>query len=514
MATTAEGRASATELALRYTAGVTIAHLLAVTEVVLVMTALRRETLNENQPPFTDASTGLIIALAVVAVIVVAVGSLANVLPSLRWYVDEATPTPRQRRSALRVVRRTTILLVATWAGSGAVVVLTNLGDALSVTVLVGPAVFFGATAAVCTALLLTMRPLHPLSAAADPYGVHRDSADNAPGVIARLLMMWVLCCALPSVGVALLILIRSHGWIIDQASSVEIPVLVLCAVAVLWGLRGMVLVSRSISDPVREVVEAMADVERGDIRRRVDVYERSEIGLLQSGFNRMVAGLRERDRLRDLFGRHVGDDVVRLLVERNESLYRDVCEVSVLFVDLSGFTQFAADRPPQEVADVINDFYGTVVAVVEQRGGFINKFQGDAALVVFGAPVPTEDAAGDAAATARDLSSRLAEQPQLDFGIGVTAGQVFAGFVGAENRFEYTVIGDPVNEAARLADRAKASPARVLCSGAVLQSCDESERRRWAHVGAEVLRGRSTPTQLHQPLVAAGDYELSPGAT
>ncbi|MCV7174689.1 HAMP domain-containing protein, partial [Mycolicibacterium sphagni] len=162
-----------------------------------------------------------------------------------------------------------------------------------TVTVLVGPAVFFGATAAVCTALLLTVRTLHPLSAAADPYGVRLDTADNAPGVIARLLMMWVLCCALPSVGVALLILIRSHGWIIDRTSSVEIPVLVLCAVAVVWGLRGMVLVSRSISDPVREVVEAMADVERGDIRRRVDVYERSEIGLLQSGFNRMVAGLR-----------------------------------------------------------------------------------------------------------------------------------------------------------------------------------------------------------------------------
>jgi len=498
--TKTEPPASATELALRYAAGVTLAHLLAVTEVVLVMTALRRETLNENQAPFTEANNGLIIALAVVALIVVAVGSLLNVLPSLRWYVAGATPTPDQRQTALRIAHRGSMLLAGTWAASGVAVVLANLHDAFTVTVLVGPAVFFGATAAVCTALLLTIRTLHPLSAAADPYGVRLDTADNAPGVIARLLMMWVLCCALPSVGVALLILIRSHGWIIDQSSSVEIPVLVLCAVAVVWGLRGMVLVSRSISDPVREVVEAMADVERGDIRRRVDVYERSEIGLLQSGFNRMVAGLRERDRLRDLFGRHVGDDVVQVLVEQNEALYRDVREVSVLFVDLTGFTQFAANRDPAEVADVLDHFYRAIVAVVDQRRGFINKFQGDAALVVFGAPAPAADPATDAAATARDLAARLHGR-QLDFGIGVSAGRVFAGFVGAEFRFEYTVIGDPVNEAARLADRAKISPARVLCSAAVLDAGDTAERRRWEHVGDEVLRGRSTPTAMYQPV-------------
>lgn len=105
MTASPEPPASATELALRYAAGVALAHLLAVTEVVLVMTALRRETLDENQPPFTDASTGLIIALAVAALVAVTVGSLSNVLPSLRWYVAGDTPRRRngERRCASRI---------------------------------------------------------------------------------------------------------------------------------------------------------------------------------------------------------------------------------------------------------------------------------------------------------------------------------------------------------------------------------------------------------------------------
>ena len=88
----------------------------------------------------------------------------------------------------------------------------------------------------------------------------------------------------------------------------------------------------------------------------------------------------------------------------------------------------------------------------------------------------------------------------ELDFGVGVSAGPVFAGFVGAEKRFEYTVIGDAVNEAARLADRAKENPGRVLCSAAVLSAADGDERSRWDTSGSEVLRGRSLVTNMFAP--------------
>ena len=145
-------------------------------------------------------------------------------------------------------------------------------------------------------------------------------------------------------------------------------PVMVLALVAVILGFRAMILVSSSISDPLREVVGAMAEVERGRIDHAIDVYERSEIGQLQLGFNRMVAGLRERDQLRDLFGRHVGEDVVRRAVEDNESLSGDERDVAVLFIDLVGSTQLTSTREPHEVAVVLNEFFQIVVAAVDER--------------------------------------------------------------------------------------------------------------------------------------------------
>ena len=102
--------------------------------------------------------------------------------------------------------------------------------------------------------------------------------------------------------------------------------------------------------------------------------------------------------------------------------------------------------------------------------------------------------------ATARSLGEQLRELPLVDFGIGVSAGSVFAGNIGAENRYEYTVIGDPVNEAARLADLAKTSDRRILCSSAAIERADAAERRHWASRGSEVLRGRTEATQIYAP--------------
>jgi adenylate cyclase len=311
---------------------------------------------------------------------------------------------------------------------------------------------------------------------------------------------MWTMCSAFPGAGIVLLVVMRANGWIIQNNAPIEVPVMVLALVAVLLGLRAMILVSSSISDPLQQVVDAMAEVERGHIDHKIDVYERSELGQLQTGFNRMVAGLRERDRLRDLFGRHVGTEVARRAVDEHESAAGDEREAAILFVDLVGSTQLASTREPHEVAKVLNDFFRIVVAQVDQRDGLVNKFQGDAALAVFGAPGHIDNPASAALSTARGLACELHRLP-VDFGIGVSAGPVFAGNIGAENRYEYTVVGDAVNEAARLADRAKESDGRTLCSGAAIDRADPTECRHWTSQGSEVLRGRAEPTELSAPV-------------
>jgi class 3 adenylate cyclase len=214
-----------------------------------------------------------------------------------------------------------------------------------------------------------------------------------------------------------------------------------------------------------------------------------------------MVSGLIERDMVRDLFGRHVGSDVARRAIQQGASLSGDVAEAAVLFIDLVGSTQFAADHSPQEVAQVLNDFFGIVVSEVDQRHGLINKFQGDAVLAIFGVPLPSEEAASEALATARALGAKMRRLTMVDFGIGVSAGSVFAGNIGAENRYEYTVIGDAVNEAARLADIAKTTECRILCSAAAVDRVDMEEHRHWASHGEAVLRGRVQATHLFVPV-------------
>ena len=214
-----------------------------------------------------------------------------------------------------------------------------------------------------------------------------------------------------------------------------------------------------------------------------------------------MVSGLAERDMLHDLFGRHVGSDVARRAIQQGASLSGDVAQAAVLFIDLVGSTQFAADHPPQQVAQMLNDFFGIVVTEVDRRHGLINKFQGDAALAIFGVPLPSEEAASEALATARALGTKMRRLTMVDFGIGVSAGSVFAGNIGAENRYEYTVIGDAVNEAARLADIAKTTECRILCSAAAVDRADMEEHRHWAWHGEAVLRGRAQVTPLFIPV-------------
>ena len=479
-------------LLLRYVAGLTWAYLLPLAEVVAIVVSLGgRRTTNMD---------GLVIlAVQVVAgSILVAVGAVLTLRPTLQWLARGTEPTDAQVRAASKITRRQAAISLAPWALSTAILIPLNLDAGAAAIMVIASTMLFGAVATVSTGFLFTLRTLRPILAGVQPGRYRRSTL----GVRSRLLIMWLVCTALPGSAIALLLVMRSNNWLIDESTSIELALLILALVAVLLGLRAMIVVSMSISDPLSQVIDAMADVERGQIDRTVEVYEWSEIGRLQSGFNSMVSGLRERDRLRDLFGRHVGEEVARHAVAAQESPHGDERNVAVLFIDLVGSTQLAVDHEPHEVAEVLNAFFRIVVAQVDARHGLINKFQGDAALAVFGAPLRVADPASVALITARCLADELRSLP-LDFGIGVSAGPVFAGNIGAENRYEYTVVGDAVNEAARLADHAKEVDSRTLCSGAALSGAGTPERAHWIPAGQTTLRGRSAVTELFTP--AAG---------
>ncbi|HUH71533.1 MAG TPA: adenylate/guanylate cyclase domain-containing protein [Mycobacterium sp.] len=487
-------------MSIQYGIDLALAYIVAVIDAAAILIPLRGHTSVAANVNFAEKNTAVVVALVALGIISVAVAGVLSLAPTLRWYVAGDEPTLAQRKAAMKLVGRQSAILLAAWGAAGAIFALLNLagGAQFLLPILLG--VLLGGPAAAGTGMLLAQRTLRPIIGAAT-LGCEPQLA--VPGVFARLVLLWFLCSALPIGVIAALVVLRSYGWLIQKSASLDVPILVVSLAALLLGLPTMILTSRSISDPVGEVVHAMAEVEHGRIDTYVGAYERSQIGRLQTGFNRMVAGLAERDRLRDLFGRHVGTDVAHRAIEEGASLSGDVVEAAVLFIDLVGSTQLAESRPPQEVAKVLNDFFRIVVDAVDEHHGLINKFAGDAALAVFGAPLRTSEPASAALATARELGTELRRLPIVDFGIGVSAGRVFAGNIGAENRYEYTVIGDAVNEAGRLADLAKTADRRILCSAAAIDRADEAERVQWAECYSTVLRGRSEATHVSAPAVS-----------
>jgi adenylate cyclase len=270
-----------------------------------------------------------------------------------------------------------------------------------------------------------------------------------------------------------------------SNETRLAVTTIVVGGVVLVFGLLVTVLASGAVRDPVVSVRTAMLDVEQGRLDREVVIFDGSEVGSLQAGFNQMAAGLRERA------ASALGE--VELGGESRVA--------SVLFVDLEGSTAYATEHDPAEVVAMLNRFFGVVVDEVDERGGLVNKFVGDAVLAVFGAPVELDDHAAAALGAARAIAARLAEElPELGVGVGVATGDVVAGNVGHEERYEYTVIGDAVNSAARLTDLAKQVDGRVLVAWDAVASATREEAARWREADATTLRGRSSPTRTAVP--------------
>jgi adenylate cyclase len=415
-----------------------------------------------------------------------------------RWLDDDRIPDAAERDLILREPVAWTVPAAALWGGAAVILAAVETSESLHGALEVGLTVLLGGVTVCALTYLLGERAFRPAIRRALSAGVPERAV--GPGVGARLIMAWVLATGVPLLGLGALGAAALLGDLTDVA-SLGAGVLSLTVTALVAGLLATVLVAGSLAGSLRAMRAALAQVRGGDLDARVAVDDGSEIGLLQAGFNEMAAGLGERDCLRDLFGRHVGEDVARAALDAGAALGGEVREVAVLFVDLVGSTALAVRRPPTEVVALLNRFFGIVVDVTDAHGGLVNKFEGDAALCVFGAPIEDPRHSTAALAAARVLRERLRHDlPEADAGIGVSAGPVVAGNFGAERRLEYAVIGDSVNEAARLCELAKRRPERTLASDAVLARASTEEAGRWRICASSVLRGRSDATHLAVP--------------
>ncbi len=295
--------------------------------------------------------------------------------------------------------------------------------------------------------------------------------------------------------------------------------------ISMLLGARLAGVMSRALS----RVNAALKKLENQEYVHVDMIHTGDELEDLATGFNTMVDGLKERDKLRSTFGKYMTQTVMEHLMSGKVQLGGETLTVTVLFSDIRSFTTISEEmNDPQALVGLLNEYFTEMVGIVIQEDGVVDKYIGDAIMAVFGAPVGKHDDAERAVRAAvrmrvalAHLNERLKKRgiKPLRTGIGIHTGQVVAGNIGSEARMEYTVIGDAVNVASRLESNTKELGVDVLISGStyeVVKDMCVAEPIREIHVKGRVepvmtyeLKGlkeeppppKSTPSQRAKPI-------------
>jgi len=266
-------------------------------------------------------------------------------------------------------------------------------------------------------------------------------------------------------------ILQRSTNEVREAGLLLETALLIISGLSLAATLAGAVGIARRITQPVTRLGEAAREIGRGNYSVRVGGGD-DEIGELGRAFDRMAEGLAERDRIRGLLAKMASTEVVEQLLDGRIASGGEEREVTVMFVDIRNFTGLVERLAPQQSLQVLNAFLAIVTEGIERHGGVVDKYLGDGAMALFGAPVTREDDARRALECALDLRRRVAELgpalaakdlPQPQLAIGINTSRVIAGDIGSPTRLNYTVLGDGVNVASRLEGLARRYDVEVV---------------------------------------------------
>jgi len=269
--------------------------------------------------------------------------------------------------------------------------------------------------------------------------------------------------------------------------------------------------VSRSLTRPLARLDSGMGKVAEGDLSVRLPVTSNEEIGELTSRFNQMVEGLRERQRIRETFGKYVSESVASALLRQSGDgrLSGETGVATLMFTDIAGFTTLSERLAPDLLIAVLNEYLEVVVEPIQRHGGVVNSFIGDGLFASFNLPLANDDHAAAAVAAAIDIQRALADRVftgniRLATRIGINSGTVIGGTIGAGSRLSYTLLGDAVNTAARLQELNKAHGTETLVTDAT--RCLIGERFGFRRIGEVPIRGRTEALVLHTVVpVAAG---------
>jgi adenylate cyclase len=455
------------------------------------------------QPPPTHTEW-VQLALAPIYVVLAAIVGNRIARPRIRavadWLGARRPPSPRERALVLTLPRQAAVLSAAGWLVASALfgVVTATHHPAVYVAGVVLGIQLAGLTTAAAS-YLLAERSLRPVVALALAGELHsRPATTPMVGTRPRLLVSWALGSGVALVAIAVAFLGRGE----ERGDDLVGPVLFLVVVGLFAGGVLIAAAARSVSEPVERLRAAVERVEEGSLDAEVVVDDGGEIGFLQAGFNRMVAGLRERERIRETFGAYVDREVAEHVLREGTSLEGEEVEVTLMFVDIRDFTRFAETASARDVVATINRLFERIVPIVHAHKGHVDKFVGDGLLAVFGAPRRCEDHADQALAAAVEIAAAEREElgGDLAIGIGLNSGSVVAGNVGGAGRFEFSVIGDAVNVAARVEATTRQTGDTILLAERTKELLSSSSVELLERPDV-ALKGKREPVSLYAPL-------------
>jgi adenylate cyclase len=391
-------------------------------------------------------------AIAAAAYVAVAVpaGTLAGIrglIELRRWLCEERPATDREVRLVLQAPLRLFVVQLVLWLGAALMFGLLNAAYIGAPALRVGIVVALTGFVTAACAYLLTERIIRP--AAVRALGERAPVGLWLPGVATRAVLAWAIGTGVPLgglVAVGIVALARHDA----SPHDLEVAMIALGGTGIAVGLLAVTIAARLTADPIDDVRRAMESIGRGERDVRVPVYDATQIGQLQLGFNHMAAGLEERERIREALGVYVDPDVAERILREGTNLGGEEVEVTVMFIDIRDFTSFAERTEAADVVGALNQLFEKIVPILHEHGGRVDKYIGDGLLAVFGAPRRQEDHAREAFAAACEIARAVADA-ELKIGIGLNSGTVVAGNVGGGGRLEFSVIGDAVNVAARV---------------------------------------------------------------
>jgi len=290
--------------------------------------------------------------------------------------------------------------------------------------------------------------------------------------------------------------------------------------IAFLFGLAMAVAITRLIVRPLRELVGAAQKVQEGDLDVEVRVGTEDEVGELAGAFNTMVAGLRTRERVKQVFGTYVDPRIVENLIEKVE-VEGERRVMTVFFSDVVGFSSIGEQLTPSGLVKIINRYFTLATEPIVRHSGVVDKFIGDAVMAFWGPPFTSPDEHARLACTAaleqfdqlEELRRQLPELlgfrkglPQLDIRIGLCTGDLVVGEIGSQLKKSFTVMGDTVNVASRLEGVNKQYGTRILLAEETYEQVKgEFETRE---IDLITVVGKKEPTRVYELLAAKGTLE------